>query len=406
MIPVLAQIVQRYLPGHKIEELAKDEVVKAREFSYSAQVYLLMLGQLAHVFSLNELVDLSSIFSGELRRIRGIESVKLSTFSHANRTRSPSVCRRFFWLVYETFTRRDPAFARPRHKGVLAKFRMRGIYAIDSTTIQLAYWCIKWAKHRQRKAAVKVHMVANVANMLPKFAVVGKAKEHDSVREEEMFSSLGPGDVGVADRAYNNFRVLYRQTVRGVFFVVREKERTRHKVVSRVARKALPESIVADETIRLTGTDTRNSYPVDLRRVTAMVEVKGEMREMAFYTNNFEWSAVTVAAIYKARWAVELLFKELKQTLQLQDFFGENQNAVEWQIWAAMLTHLVLRYIKWKHKVACSYTRFAAIIKNSVWLKRSLEAVIAFYCIAPSQNGPPQDEEMPYLPGFERLFVG
>ena len=64
MIPVLAQIVQRYLPGHKIEELAKDEVVKAREFSYSAQVYLLMLGQLAHVFSLNELVDLSSIFSG------------------------------------------------------------------------------------------------------------------------------------------------------------------------------------------------------------------------------------------------------------------------------------------------------------------------------------------------------
>ena len=199
---------------------------------------------------------------------------------------------------------------------------------------------------------------------------------------------------------------LALQTVRGVFFVVREKERTRHKVVSRMARKALPESIVADETIRLTGTDTQNSYPVDLRRVTAMLEVKGEMREMVFYTNNFEWSVVTVAAIYKARWAVELLFKELKQTLQLQDFFGENQNAVEWQIWAAMLTHLVLRYIKWKHKVACSYTRFAAIIKNSVWLKRSLEAVIAFYCMAPSQNGPPQDEEMPYLPGFERLFVG
>ena len=272
MIPVLAQIVQRYLLGRKIEELAKDEVVKAREFSYSAQVYLLMLGQLAHVFSLNELVDLSSIFSGELRRIRGIESVKLSTFSLANRTRSPSVGRRFFWFVYETFTRRDPAFARPRHKGVLAKFRMRGIYAIDSTTIQLAYWCIKWAKHRQRKAAVKVHMVANVAHMLPMFAVVGKAKEHDSVREEEMFSSLGLGDVGVADRAYNNFRVLYRQTVRGVFFVVREKERTRHKVVSRVAKKALPESIVADETIRLTGTDTQNSYPVDLRRVTAMVD--------------------------------------------------------------------------------------------------------------------------------------
>ena len=93
-------------------------------------------------------------------------------------------------------SREDPAFANPRHKGALAKFRMRGIYAVDSTTIQLAYWCIKWAKHRQRKAAVKLHMVANVANMLPRFAVVGKASEHDSKRGEELFASLLPGDVG------------------------------------------------------------------------------------------------------------------------------------------------------------------------------------------------------------------
>jgi len=406
MIPVLAQIVQTYLPGYKIEEIARNAKVKAREFSYSAQVYLLMLGQFAHVFSLNELVDLASIFSGELRRIRGITAVKLSTFSHANRTRDPSVIRQFFWHVYDKFTRDDPGFAHPRHKGALAKFRMRGIYAIDSTTIQLAYWCIKWAKHRQRKAAVKVHMVANVANMLPKFAIVGKAKDHDSVKEDELFKALGPGDVGIADRAYNNFPVLYRQTAHGVYFVVREKERMRHKVVSRTDKKALPDSVLADETILLTGADTGKSYPVPLRRVTAMVEVKKQQREMVFLTNNFEWSAATVAALYKARWSVELLFKELKQTLQLQDFFGENQNAVEWQIWAAMLTHLVLRYIKWKHKVTCSYTRFAAILKNTIWLKRSLEAVLDFYCIAPSQNSPPSEPDMPYLPGFESLFVG
>ena len=95
----------------------------------------------------------------------------------------------------------------------------------------------------------------------------------------------------------------------------------------------------------------------------------------------------------------------LKQTLQLQSFFGENQNAVEWQIWAAMLTHLVLRYINWKNDVSSSYTRFAAIIKNTIWLKRSLEAVISFYCIAPSQSGPLPDDRMPYLPGFERLAI-
>ena len=136
---------------------------------------------------------------------------------------------------------------------------MRGIYAMDSTTIQLAYWCIKWAKYRQRKAAVKLHMVANVANMLPKFAVAGKASEHDSKREEELSASLLPGDVGILDRAYNNFPVLYRQTLRGVFFVVREKEPTKYRVVKHVARKGLPKEIISDETIRLTGTTTRGA---------------------------------------------------------------------------------------------------------------------------------------------------
>ena len=79
-------------------------------------------------------------------------------------------------------------------------------------TFQLAFWCIDWAKHRQRKAAVKVHMVANVANRLPHFCVFGKAKDHDSKKEDELFSSLKEGDIGIADRAYNRFKVL-KQTL-------------------------------------------------------------------------------------------------------------------------------------------------------------------------------------------------
>ena len=142
---------------------------------------------------------------------------------------------------------------------------------MDSTTIRLAYWCIRWAKHRQRKAAVKLHMVANVANMLPRFAVVGKASEHDTKREEEFFASLTPGDVGILDRAYNNFPVLYRQTLRGVFFVIREKEPTKYMVGKRVAGKDLPKGAISDETIRLAGTTAKADYPMTLRRVKSLV---------------------------------------------------------------------------------------------------------------------------------------
>ena len=405
MISCFAQIVQEHLPGWKIEELAAGEKIKARKFSYSSQVYLLMLSQFLHLFSLNEIVDVSRIYAPELSRIRGISPASLNTFSNANRTRSAGVMQAFFWAVYGFFRNEDPDFVRGRHHGRLSRFKLRGIYAMDSTTIQLAYWCIDLAKHRQRKAAVKVHMVANVANRLPHFCVFGKAKDHDSKMEDELFNSLKEGDIGIADRAYNCFKALYRQSRRGVFFVVREKSGMRYRVVKRVAKKDLGENILSDETIQLTGQRTSKEYPDAMRRVKARVKVDGKWRTMVFLTNNFEWSASTIAELYKARWEVELLFKELKQTLQLQDFYGENANAVEWQIWAALLTHLVLRWLKYKSGAACSYSRFAALARAIVWLKKDAMAILRSYGIAPPPDSGGAASGMPYLPGFEKMFL-
>ena len=168
MVSCYAQIINDYVLGYKIPELVKHEKIKARKLSYDSQVYLLMLGQFLHVFSLNELVDISKIHAKELSRIRGISPANLNTFSNANRTRNPSVMEKFFWMMYDHFKSQNETFIKAKHKGELSRFKLRNIYAIDSTTIKLAYWCIKWAKHRQRKAAVKVHMVANVASSLPR----------------------------------------------------------------------------------------------------------------------------------------------------------------------------------------------------------------------------------------------
>ena len=148
MISCFAQIVQEHISGWKIEQIAAGEKVKARKFSYSSQVYLLMLSQFLHLFSLNEIVDVSKIYAPELLRLRGITPANLNTFSNANRTRDPKVMQSFFWEVYDTFRRQDGGFVRGRHHGRLTRFNLRGIYAIDSSTIQLAYWCIDWAKHR------------------------------------------------------------------------------------------------------------------------------------------------------------------------------------------------------------------------------------------------------------------
>ena len=156
--------------------IAADEKVKARKFSYCSQVYLLMLSQFLHLFSLNEIVDVSKIYAKELSRIRGITPASLNTLSNANRTRNTGVMQMFFWTVYDMFRREEPDFVKGRHHGRLSKFKLRGIYAIDSTTIQLAYWCIDWAKHRQKKAAIKVHMVANTRTGCRTSACSGRQK--------------------------------------------------------------------------------------------------------------------------------------------------------------------------------------------------------------------------------------
>lgn len=106
--------------------------------------------------------------------------------------------------------------------------------------------------------------------------------------------------------------------------------------------------IITDERIRPTIPKTAELYPKEIRLVTAEVEFKKKMIRMEFITNNFDWSPFTVCELYRARWGIEVFFKEIKQTLQLSDFMGYNENAVRWQIWTGLLAYLLLRFISWE----------------------------------------------------------
>ena len=145
--------MQEHVPGWKIEEIAAGERVKARRFPYSSQAYLLMLSQFLHLFSLNEIVDVSKIYAPELSRIRGMTPASLNTFSNANRTRDPKVMQTFFWTVYGIYRSHDPGFVKGRHHGRLSRFRLRNIYAIDSTTILLlTHLVLRWLKYKSGAA--------------------------------------------------------------------------------------------------------------------------------------------------------------------------------------------------------------------------------------------------------------
>ena len=134
--------------------------------------------------------------------------------------------------------------------------------------------------------------------------------------------------------------------------------------------------ILSDERIRLTGFNTREHYPEELRLVTAEVEIKGKMVQMTFITNNLEWSAFTICQLYQCRRGVEVFFKEIKQMLQLADFPGYNENAVRWQIWTALLTYLLLRFVAWYSKWRHPFSRLFTLVRSVLWNYFKVDSVI------------------------------
>jgi IS4 transposase len=116
-----------------------------------------------------------------------------------------------------------------------------------------------------------------------------------------------------------------------------------------------------------------------LRRVIVRVEVDGQEGEMEFLSNHLDWSAWTIAELYRCRWQIEVFFKEIKQTLQLSDFLGHSENAVRWQVWIGLLVHLLLRYLAWVHGWAHSFTRLFTVVRAVPWRRWSLLELLRRY---------------------------
>jgi IS4 transposase len=159
--------------------------------------------------------------------------------------------------------------------------------------------------------------------------------------------------------------------------------------------------ILCDELIELTVAHTQQAYPKAMRRVVALVEVDGKQREMVFLTNHFEWAASSVADLYRCRWQIEVFFKQLKQTLQLADFLGHNQNAVTWQIWTALLLYILLRFISFLHRWTGSFSRLFTLLRATLWSPRNLDHLLLLYGTASAgKQRIRANTEAAFLPGL------
>ena len=202
----------------------------------------------------------------------------------------------------------------------------------------------------------------------------------------------------LADRAYVDLSFLWDLHHRGVFFVLRPKINMCFRTVKKLPCKG---KILQDLLVRPAGVTTADDYPGVLRMVTALIEVDGVEREMTFITNNTEWSARTIAELYRARWTIEVFFKELKQTLQLRDFVGTNEKAVKWHVWTGLLMHLLLRFLRHVSRWGLSFSRCVGIVRTALWVKTDLLVLLRCYGTAGGPHRPVIYEKQPCLPGFE-----
>ena len=261
----------------------------------------MLFAQLTHAIGLNDVCDALGLHSGPLSAIRGATAPSRNNLSHANKRRDAALAERLFWSVLEHLQNLSPGFAAGRRgKGLARRFR-RVIHVVDSSTIALIASCIDWAQHRRRKAAAKLHVRLDLHSLLPRFVLVESAKAADSIRAAELCAGVKAGEIVIFDRAYVDFVHLSVLNDDGVFWVTRSKESLCFLVAKKLP-KARDKRILSDELVVLENKASRANYPEPMRRVRALVEVEGKEREMEFLTNNLQWSAASVADLYRCRW--------------------------------------------------------------------------------------------------------
>ncbi len=397
---VLNQICN-LIPRNLVPKLARKHGVdkKARDFTPWSHVVAMLHAQLAHSLSLNDIADTMRNHAGALATIRRASPPSRNGLSHANKVRNADMAEELFWKMLGHIQNLHPKFGLGhKYSGLPRRFK-RAIYAIDSTTIQLVANCIDWAKHRRRKAAAKCHMQLNLQSFLPNFAIVKAANTHDSTEARELCANLKDGEIALFDKAYIDFCYLHDLDQRGVFWVTRSKDNMQYRVVGQHSEAR--RNIHGDYLIELTVEKSGQNYPKLMRLVIATVEVDGKEKLMTFITNNMEWAPSSICDLYRCRWGIEVFFKQIKQTLQLADFLGHSENAMRWQVWMALLTYLLLRYIGHLGRWAGSFRRLFTLLRGVLFSQLEIFSVLQSCGTA---RGSPRMRAAPehaYLPGFE-----
>ena len=359
---VLSQLLKS-LPRHEFEKLANgcDGRRRSDALTRWSQFVALAIGQLAGRRSLRD-IEATLLSQGQHRYHLGSQSVSKSALSRAN--------ERLDYRFYESLFQRlyQRCLSNRRSHG----FRFKNkLFSLDASLLDVSMKVFPWVSFGRSKSAFKLHLGLDHDGLIPAFACVtaGRVSEMQQARRMD----FPKGSVVVFDKGYNCYRWHNSLTEKGIFFVSRLRGNARYRVLQRRAVDT-DNGVTSDQTIEYTAPRKDGEPLKPIRRIGYRDPETG--KHYVFISNQFNWSAKTIADIYKQRWQVELFFKWIKQNLKIKAFLGTTENAVMTQILSALCVYLLLAFLKFQSKIRKSLQQIIRLLQLNLFARRSLLALL------------------------------
>ena len=359
--PILNQLLMYLDKGQirKISKLAGGERYVKKFCTYNHVVVMLFVAFEGY-HSIREVIVGLLANAHKLGHLGLNYVVRRSTLSEANQRRSSKL---FGDIYKEVYLRNRESLTDSR----LSDVDMKRLYIMDSTTITLFKDILKGVGRNpaqgKKKGGIKAHTIIRASENIPCLIRYSAAVQHDHTFLKEIHT-LPKGSIITFDKGYVDYAQYEAFSQGSICYVTRLKDNAAYQ-----ARKeydlpeGAPSGILKDEEIILYyGENKKKEH--QSRRIAYWDDENKRLFE--FISNNFELTAEKIALIYKQRWQIELLFKQLKQNFPLKYFLGDNENAIEIQIWAVMLANLLITLVKSRVKRAWAFSNMASLIRNQL----------------------------------------
>lgn len=347
----LIKLIPKDIVGRHISEYKSDRYYK--RFSTWHHLLTMLFACYGHCDSLREVVSGMKALGGRLKSSDMHFFPARSTFSEANAKRNSEVFEQIYFSLKSYW---DHFLSDSRNKD--------HIYLMDSTTIKLFQEIYKSSgsskSDGRRKGGLKVHMAVQSDQSSPSIVHITPAACHDINFAKHI--SLPRGSTIIMDRGYRDYRQYNLWTQNGVRWITRIRPHSYIEKLQlfKVSSEEKLKGVQKDENLRM-GYPQKKTSKVNTRCITYRDPITG--KKLQFITNDFQSAPSLIAQFYKKRWAIELLFKRLKQNMPLTYFLGDNQNAIRIQIWCALIADLLLQIVRRHVKRKWAFSNIVSIVR-------------------------------------------